>query len=153
MTEKYRPKIFIKNTDSLGMIKDSIKSKDLDPEMVPILEKFFSLPITPIESCYGHADRNKSPYICYIEDPEQDKDQTDIQTSLKSNLSQLRDAINNRVDGNVVEIDLEETDHGRGPKDYTVRFKITDKKIFQELDSNLLSIIWEEFAKYLSDLK
>ena len=154
MNEKFRPeKFFTKDRDNLEMLKQSLESKEIDEDIIPILEKFFSLPITPRESCYGHMETNKSPYLSYVDDETKDEQELIIQKSFREKTSELATRINQRIGSEAVNIVLEEIDHGRGPKDYTLRFEIIDKKIFQENGKKLLDTIWDEFSKYLDELK
>ncbi len=154
MNEEFKPEIFFtKDRDSLEMLKQSLESKEIDEDMIPILEKFFSLPITPRESCYGHPETHKNPYLSYIDDETQNEQELSIQRLFKEKISELATKINEAIGSVVVSISLKEIDHGGGPKDYTLRFEIVDKKIFQENGKKLLDIIWGEFSKYLSELK
>jgi len=154
MGEKYLPNIFTKDNDDTEMLKKALESKDLDPEIIPILEKFLSLPITPTQSCYGHIDQNKTPHLSYVEDDtQQNQENISIQKSLRSRLPELNNSINQRLGSEAVKIILEEDDHGGGPKEYTIQFKIIDRESFQKLKDVFLNIIWEEFAKYLDSLK
>ncbi|MFH1030382.1 MAG: hypothetical protein V1770_03940 [bacterium] len=146
-------KFFTKDRDNLEMLKKSLESKEIEDDIIPILEKFFSLPITPRESCYGHAETNKNPYFSYVDDETQNEQELDIQRSFKEKISELTARINQKIGSEAVSISLEEIDHGGGPKDYTLRFEIVDKKIFQENGKKLLDIIWSEFSKYLDELK
>ncbi|MBL7057999.1 hypothetical protein ISS03_01560 [Patescibacteria group bacterium] len=64
MNEKFESKkIFIKDRDNFEMLRQSLESKEIDAGIVPILENFFSFPITPRESCYGHTETGKNPYL------------------------------------------------------------------------------------------
>jgi len=154
MNKEFRPeKFFTKDRDNLEMLQHSLESKEIDEDIIPILEKFFSLPITPRESCYGHMETNKSPYLSYVDDETKDEHELIIQKSFREKTSELATRINQRIGSEAVNIVLEEIDHGGGPKDYTLRFEIINKKIFQENGKKLLDIIWEEFSKYLDGLK
>jgi hypothetical protein len=154
MVEEFKPeKFFTKDGDNLEMLKQSLQPKEIDEDITPILEKFFSLPITPRESCYGHVETNKSPYLSYVDDETQDGQELSIQRLFKEKISELTTRINQIIGSEAVSLSLEEIDHGGGPKDYTLRFKIIDKKIFQENGKKLLDIIWGEFSKYLDELK
>lgn len=154
MNKEFKPeKFFTKDRDNLEMLKQSLESKEIDKDIIPVLEKFFSLPITPRESCCGHVETNKSPYLSYVDDGTQNEQELSIQRLFKEKISELATRINQKIDSEAVSISLEEIDHGGGPKDYTLRFKIVDKKIFQENGKKLLDIIWGEFSKYLDELK
>ena len=154
MNEEFKPeKFFTKDEDNLEMLRQSLESKEIDKDIIPILEKFFSLPITPRESCYGHPEKAKSPYLSYVEDGAQNKQDEDFQRLFKEKIAELTTRINERIGSEAVNISLEEVDRGGGPKDYTLRFEIIDKKIFQENGKKLLDIIWGEFSKYLDELK
>jgi hypothetical protein len=154
MNEEFKlGKFFTKDGDNSEMLKQSLESKKIDQEIVPILEKFFSLPITPRESCYGHVETNKSPYLSYVDDESQNKQELSFQRSFREKISELAARINQIIGSEAVSISLEEIDHGGGPKDYTLQFEIIDKKIFQENGKKLLNIIWDEFSEYLDELK
>ena len=154
MKEGFKPEnFFTKDRDNLEMLKQSLESKEIDQDIIPILEKFFSLPITPRESCYGHAETNKNPYLSYIDDETKNEKELAIQRLFKEKITELTARINQIIGSEAVSISLEEIDHGGGPKDYTLRFEIIDKKIFQENGKKLLDIIWDEFSKYLDELK
>ena len=154
MKEGFKPEnFFTKDRDNLEMLKQSLESKEIDQDIIPILEKFFSLPITPRESCYGHAETNKNPYLSYIDDETKNEQELAIQRLFKEKITELTARINQIIGSEAVSISLEEIDHGGGPKDYTLRFEIIDKKIFQENGKKLLDIIWDEFSKYLDELK
>jgi len=154
MNKEFRPeKFFTKDRDNLEMLQHSLESKEIDEDIIPILEKFFSLPITPHESCYGHAETNKNPYLSYIDDETQNEQELNIQRLFKEKIAELTAKINQRIGSEAVNIVLEEIDHGGGPKDYTLRIEIINNKIFQENGKKLLDIIWEEFSKYLDGLK
>jgi hypothetical protein len=154
MNEKIKSeKIFIKDKDNLEMLQKSLKLKEMDKHIIPILKKFFSLPITSRESCYGDIKTNKNPYLSYVDDETRDEQELNIQKSFREKITELATKINQRIGSKAVNIVLEEIDRGGGPKDYTLRFEIIDKKIFQENDKKLLDIIWDEFSKYLDELK
>lgn len=153
MNEEFKPeKFFTKDRDNLEMLKQSLKSKEIDENIIPILEKFFSLPITPRESCYGHLETNKNPYLSYVDDETQDEQELGIQRLFKEKISALATRINQIIGSEAISVSLEEVYRGGGPKDYTLRFEIIDKKI-QENGKKLLDIIWGEFSKYLDELK
>ena len=135
------------------MLRQSLESKKIDEDIIPILEKFFSLPITPHESCYGHAETDKNPYLSYIDDETQNEHELSIQKSFREKIAELTIKINQRIGSEAVNIVLKEIDYDGGPKDYTLRFEIIDKKIFQENGKKLLDITWDEFSKYLDKLK
>lgn len=154
MNEKFKPeKFFTKDRDNLEMLKQSLESKEIDQDIIPILEKFFLLPITPRESCYGHIETNKSPYLSYVDDEMKNEQELGIQRDFKEKITELATKINQRIGSEAISISLKEIDRGGGPKDYTLRFEIIDKKIFQEMGKKFLAIIWEEFSKYLDELK
>lgn len=154
MNEEFKPEIFFtKDSDNLEMLKQSLESKEIDQDIIPILEKFFSLPITPHQSCYGHVETNKSPYLSYVDDETKNEQDLSIQRDFKEKITELAAKINQRIGSEAISISLEEVDRGGGPKDYTLRFEIIDKKIFQEMGKNFLDIIWEEFSKYINELK
>ena len=154
MNEEFKPeKFFTKDEDNLEMLRQSLESKEIDKDIIPILEKFFSLPITPRESCYGHPEKAKSPYLSYVEDGAQNKQDEDFQRLFKEKIAELTTRINERIGSEAVNISLEEVDHGGGPKDYTLRFEIIDKKRFQKKGKKLLDTIWSEFSRYIGELK
>ncbi len=154
MNEEFKPEnFFTKDKDNLEMLKHSIESEEIDKGVIPILEKFFSLPITPHESCYGQPEKDKNPYLSYVEDNTQSEQEVNFQRLFKEKIAELTAKINQRIGGETVNISLEEIDHGGGPKNYTLRFNVVDKKIFQENGKKFLDIIWEEFSKYLDELK
>ncbi len=144
--------MFVKDGANLEMLKRSLESKEIDVDIIPILEKFFSLPITPRESCYGHMETGKEPYLSYVDDEALNEDDLAIQKRFKENVIQLQTKINARIDREAINIILEEIDHKKGPKDYTLQFEIIDKEIFQKNGKELLEIIWDEFSKYISEL-
>jgi len=154
MNEKFESeKFFTKNKDNLEMLRQSLELEEIDKDIIPILEKFFSLPITPRESCYGHAEENKSPYLSYIEDEPQCELDKKFQTVFKEKISALTDRINQKIGSEAVSIILEVVDRGGGPKDYTLKFKVINKKNFQEFGKKILDIIWEEFSKYIDEIR
>ncbi len=154
MSETLRSeKFFTRDRDNLEMLKQSIESKEIDEDIIPILEKFFSLPITPHESCYGHVETNKIPYLSYVDDETQDEQELSIQRLFKEKISELTARINERIGSEAVNVSLEEVDYDGGPKDYILRFEIIDKKTFQENGKKLLDAIWSEFSKYIGELK
>ena len=146
MNEEFKPeKFFTKDRDNLEMLRQSLESKEIDEDLIPILEKFFSLPITPRESCYGHPEKTKGPYLSYVEDDAQSEREANFQKLFKEKIAELTAKINERIGSEAVNIVLEEVDRGGGPKDYTLRFELIDKKF--------LDIIWEEFSNYLDKLR
>ncbi|MFH0854780.1 MAG: hypothetical protein V1891_04815 [bacterium] len=154
MIERQEPaKFFTKDRDNLEMLRQSLGSKEIDKDIIPILENFFSLPITPRESCYGHPEKAKSPYLSYVEDDAQSEQETNFQRLFKEKITELTARINEKIGSEAVNIVLKEVDRGGGPKDYTLRFEIIDKKNFQENGKKLLDIIWGEFYKYIGELK
>lgn len=154
MNEKFKPeKKFTKDRDNLEMLKQSLESKEIDEDIIPILEKFFSLPITPRESCYGHVEKLKEPHLSYVEDDAQSEQDKNFQRLFKEKIAELTARINQKIGNEAVNIVLEEIDHGGGPKDYTLRFKIIDKKVFRDFGKKFLDIIWEEFSKYLDEIR
>ena len=43
MNEKFKPeRFFTKNIDNLEMLRQSLESEEIDKDIIPILEKFFS---------------------------------------------------------------------------------------------------------------
>jgi hypothetical protein len=144
---------FVKNSANLGMLRKSLESKEIDKDIVSILEKFFSLPITPRESCYGHPEKDSSPYLSYVEDDVKDEQSKKFQRLFRGKVMGLTRTINERIGSEVVNIILERIDHGGGPKDYTVRFEVINKKSFQENGKKVLDIIWSEFSKFIDELK
>lgn len=152
MIEKQEP-VFTKNIDNSEMLKRSLESEGMDADIIPVIEKFFSLPITPRESCYGHIEELKDPYFSYIEDDVQNEREKNFQKLFKERIAELTAAINKRIGSEAVSLVLEEMDHGGGPKNYTLRFEIIDEKVFQENSKEFLGIIWEEFSIYLDELK
>lgn len=154
MKEKLKPKeFFTKDRDNLEMLRQSLESKEIDEDIIPTLEKFFSLPITPRESCYGHVEKLKEPYFSYIEDDAQSEQDENFQKLFKEKIAELTTRINQKIGSEAVNIVLEEIDRGGGPKDYTLRFKIIDKKNFQKFGKNFFDIIWEEFSRYLDEIQ
>ncbi len=154
MKEKFKSEeFFVKNRDNLKMLQQSLELEEIDKDIIPILEKFFLLPITPRESCYGHAEKLEEPYLSYIEDDARNKQDENFQKLFKEKIAELTAKINQRIESESVNIVLEEIDRGEGPKDYTLRFKIIDIKKFQEFGKKILDIIWEEFSKYLDEIK
>ncbi|MGB2761982.1 MAG: hypothetical protein WBC21_00370 [Minisyncoccales bacterium] len=154
MKEKLKPKeFFTKDRDNLEMLRQSLESKEIDEDIIPTLEKFFSLPITPRESCYGHVEKLKEPYFSYIEDDAQSEQDENFQKLFKEKIAELTTRINQKIGSEAVNIVLEEIDRGGGPKDYTLRFKIIDKKNFQKFGKNFFDIIWEEFSRYLDEIR
>lgn len=154
MIEKFNSeKLFTKDKDNLEMLKESLASEEIDGNIVTILEKFYSLPITPRESCYGQVEELKEPYLNFVEDETSNEQDKNFQKLFKENITKLTVRINQKIGSNVVDITLEEIDHGGGPKDYTLRFKIIDKKAFQEFGKKFLNIIWEEFSEYLDEIR
>ena len=111
------------------------------------------MPITPRESCYGHAEKLEEPYLSYIEDDARNKQDENFQKLFKEKIAELTAKINQKIESESVNIVLEEIDRGGGPKDYTLRFKIIDIKKFEEFGKKFLDIIWEEFSKYLDEIK
>jgi hypothetical protein len=144
-------KRFIKDQDNLEMLKKSQELKDLDKEMLPILQKFFLLPMTPIESCYGHPENGKDPYLSYVDDISLDDSVNEMQLFFREKLDELQSRINRRLGGEIVNMNLEKTEHGGGPNDYTIRFRIDDKAIFKERGKEIIDVIWDEFNKYLEE--
>jgi len=154
MGEKFKSeRVFIKDSGDLDMLRQSLGSQEIDKGMIPVLEKFLSLPITPRESCYGQAEESKSPYLSYVEDDVQSERDKNFQRLFREKTTELAARINGRIGGEVVRITMEEADHGGGPKDYTMRFEIIDKKVFQENGDRILGVIWDEFSKYVDELK
>ena len=144
---------FSKDPDDLQMLQRSIESKELDPEMIPIIEKFFSLPLTPTESCYGHPEQAKNPYLSYVEDQAKDAHELKQQAQFKNKIAELETKINNQLGSQAVTLTIDETDYGPGHKDYTLKFNITDTQAFQEKGPEYLETIWTEFSNYLDRLK
>lgn len=135
------------------MLKRGLESKNIDPEMVPILKKFFLLPITPHQSCYGHIEEHKNPYLSYIDDETQNKKELEMQKKFKGKILELTERINQKIGSHIVNVSLERVEHGGGPKDYTLRFDIANKEILQDDGEKILDTIWEEFSRYLDQLR
>lgn len=150
---KVEKNFYHKDRDNLEMLKLSIASERVDADIIPILEKFFSLPITPTESCYGHVETGKNPYLGYVNDEAENLKDLSIQKSFKEKINELSAVINRRIGVEIVDVLLEEINHGAGPKDCTLRFDIKDDKVFKEMGKKLLDIIWEEFSTYIKNLK
>lgn len=163
MIEKFKSeKLFAKNNENHQMLQASLWSGRIDQELIPFLKKFFLLPITPRESCYGHIKKDnqnktekvKYPYLSYVEDDTLVEQEKNIQKLFKERLPELNLKINQKIGSEIVQIDMETENFGEsGPKNYTLRFTITDKKYFEEKEQELLSIVWDEFSKYVDDLQ
>jgi len=155
MNEEFKlEKPFIKDNEDLEMLQESLKEEGLDKEMIPFLEKFFSIPLTPVESCYGHPKRDKEPYLSYVEDKvEVEKDKM-FQESFRNRVEDLIMEINTELGSEFVDITLKKEDRGEGgPDNYTLRFEITDKENFKERGEEVLKVIWEKFSKYIDETK
>lgn len=135
------------------MLRAAMESKEVDQGVIPIIEKFFSMPITPTESCYGHPEEGKTPYFSYSEDDVKSNEDEDFQKSFKEKIAELQVRINNRIGGDVVVVTIETDDYGGGPKNHTVRFQISDKIYFEEHGKQIVDIIWDEFSKYIDGCK
>lgn len=143
-------KIFVKDKDELEMLQDSLKSPNIDQEIKPILEKFFTLPITPHESCYGHPENLKNPYLSYVDDETINKQDLKFQKLFKEKIKELVKNINKKIGANIVNIKFEEVNHGgKGPRDYVLQFEILDNNFYQSQGKGILDIIWQEFSAYL----
>lgn len=154
MNNEFKPKkLFTKNEDNLNMLKQALESNKIDNNLIPILEKFFSLPITPRESCYGHPETNKKPYLSYVNDQTQNEHELKIQSLFKEKISALATRINQKVGSDAVNIALDEVNYGNGPIDYTIRFQIINERDFENNGNDLLIAIWDEFSKCLNELK
>lgn len=152
MSEKLQPIFFIKDRDNSKMLRETLEAGKIDQGLMPILENLFSLPITSCESCYGHPEKGSDPYFSYVEDAPQNEQDERFQRLFKEKITELNITINKRIGRDIVRIFFTEDDHGGGPKEYTFRFKIVDKKSFKENGRKILEIIWSEFSKYLSGL-
>ena len=148
-------RFFIKNKDDLEMLQKSLESEKIDQDIIPILEKFFSLPITPIESCYGHPKQVQSPYLAYINDNTENNRDKNFQRLFNEQIAELTKKINLKIGNEAVNIFIKEevVDYKGEKKDYIMRFEIIDKKNFQENGKKILNIIWDEFSKYVDELK
>ncbi|MEI6379219.1 MAG: hypothetical protein WCO55_06205 [Candidatus Falkowbacteria bacterium] len=154
MKETFSPiKKFAKDPDDLRMLHRSIESKELDQEMIPIIEKFFTLPLTPTESCYGHPKQAKNPYLTYVEDEVTSEHDSKQQELFKKQIRSLETKINNQLGGQAVTLTMDKTDYGPGHTDHTLKFNITDTQAFQEKGPEYLETIWQEFSNYLDGLK
>lgn len=154
MNELLKPKsVFVKSEDNFRMLQASLETREIDEDIVPIIEKFFSLPMTPIESCYGHVAKDNDPYLSYVEDDVADEQARNFQRLFKERINELATRINGEIGDNAVRIFLDEVDHGGGPKDYTLRFEIIDKNLFQEKGNEVLAIIWQKFSDYIDNLE
>lgn len=163
MIEKIKSeKLFVKNNENNQMLQASLDSGRIDQELIPFLKKFFLLPITPRESCYGHIKKDyqtkiekvKYPYLSYVEDDTLVEQEKNIQKLFKTGLPELNLKINQKIGNDIVKIDMEIENFGEsGPKNYTLRFTITDKKYFEEKEKELLNIVWDEFSKYIDELQ
>lgn len=152
--EEFKPEnIFMKDRDNLEMLRQSLESKEIDEDMIPILEKFIVLPITPRESCYGHAKEFKSPYLSYVEDDVHNESDKKFQKLFREKIVELATRINYRIGSEAIRIDLEEVDHGKGPKDYTLRFQIIDNEGSEENIKKIIHIVWDEFSKYIDEIR
>ena len=147
-------KSFTKDVGDLEMLQESLKDEDMDKEMIPFLEKFFSIPITPIESCYGHPEEDREPYLSYIEDEVEAEKDKKLQESFRNRIEELVVEINTEFGDEFVDITLEKVDNGEGgPNNYNLRFKIINKESFKEKGEVPLRIIWEKFSKYVDKIK
>jgi len=154
MKEQFKKEIFYtKDIDNLEMLRQSLESKEIDKDIIPILKKFFSLPITPRESCYGYVEKLKEPYLSYIEDSVQNGKDENFQKLFKEKVTELATRINQRIGSEAINVVLEKINRGEGPEDYTLRFKIINEKAFQKLGKEFLDIVWDEFSKYLDEIR
>ncbi len=145
-------RFFQKDSGNLEMLKRSIESPEIDQELIPILERFFKLPITPTESCYGHVEKWKKPYLSYVEDELKNSQDENIQKEFSRGVKELTDKINERIGQEVIKILKKFVDYGAGPKEYILSFEVIDKGMWKRLGDRLSEIVWDEFLKYLDSL-
>jgi hypothetical protein len=149
-----QPKSFVKDAENAEMLREALQSPEIDEEIIVVLEKFLALPITPQESCYGHPEELKNPYLSYVEGPEHNEKDRIFHQKLKSSISNLSSRINSRMGEEIISINLDEDDYGNdGPSVYTIQFDVIDKAIFKRKGQEILQIVWDEFARFLADLK
>lgn len=154
MSEKFRPEeFFSKNRENSDMLKQAMESERIDAEILQILNEFFLLPLTPRESCYGHPEKDANPYLSYVEDDVQNKQEENFQRLFKEKISELSKRINEKIGSESVDVSLEEENHGGGPIDYTLYFKIPNKENYKKNGEKILKIIWSEFSNYINELK
>lgn len=154
MNEKFeRMNNFNKDPDNLEMLRQSLKSSEIDKELKPFLRNFLELPITPTSSCYGHQEELNNPYFSYVEDSIKTKQDEHFQNSFKEKINELAEKINNLIGKQIVEISFVEEFHGgKGPREYTMKFEILNKQIKQEKFKEIISTIWSECSKYLDEI-
>ncbi len=152
--EGYVPSVFSKDPCDTAMLQEALSSAEIDQGLVPFLQHFFELPITPRESCYGHADTGKEPYLSFVlDDIGGNESQLHTQQLFLHKISELETVINARLGDGAVVVVLDKQDHGAGPVDYTVQFKIKDGALYHEMGDGFFYVIWEEFTALVKDLK
>jgi hypothetical protein len=158
MNEKIKTGYFYtKDKDFTEKLHKDFKSEWIDDDILPIFKHFFSLPITPIESCYGHPEKNKSPYFCYIEDNVENEQDKEFQKLFMEKIIGLAERINKRIGNETIKLTIGNLSwyvEGKGNlKGHMINFNIIDQKKWQESGKEITNIIWEEFSRAINEIK
>ena len=148
---------FVKNIEMVSTLDEAIESDFLDKEMIPLLKKFKTLPITPIESCYGHPKRNMRPYLVYLNDATNDQSLINFQDNLINFITNNLEAkINESLQENAVAIDtgrITSYNHSKEPlKGYWVKFNFCNSHLFKKQGKEIIKTVWREFVNCLNSL-
>ena len=150
MSEQFNPgKTIKKDKANLVLLMESLEDKNLDPEMIPIMKKFIPLPITPVQSCYGHHDKETVMHLSYVDDDTDDEKEKNFQKSFREKLKELTVSINKKINDTIVKVTYDEDDYGGKHQLCNIVFKIIEPKKFRENDTEYRQIIWNEFSNYV----
>ena len=126
------------------MLAEALRSGNIDPEVRPFLKRFFVLPITPTESCYGHPEKGSMPYISYVQDDVYDEQTNANNTRFLTECeTQLAGRINAHLKNPWVVIHVETESYGSGPQVHTIHFSIDDCEVYEKHGEVILKTIWE----------
>lgn len=148
------------------------KRAELDPGIFPILQRFNGLPFRSRQSCTGHTDTNgnltEDAHIQFDMDPTLDENEIRIQNDFINHLPNLNIVLSKRLglrstvpifrleddpvetlDGHDAVITVKEALDNDLPVTMFVRVK--DLPIKENDGNKTLTIVWEEFWKYMND--
>jgi len=121
------------------------------------IKKFKTLPITSIESCYGHTKRNRAPYLIYLNDDTEDPASISFQNNLIQFITNNLEAkINESLQENAVAIDIVRVtshNHSKKPlKGHRVEFIFRSSDLFKKRGKKIIETVWREFVNCLNSL-
>lgn len=163
----------------LKQLNELVEKPGFDTALKPVLERFYRLPFSTLESCSGHTlhanpnqiDNQYTPHLAICDDIRVFAEDRKIQEDFRNHISEVENNINARFTGKAVKIELQGYTREEGYDNegypiiveqsledsvadgsgYVLWIKISQANITDRLGREILTAIWQEFYKYLGN--